>query len=353
MRNITKRIIIITVVITVISLLCSGCAPAQVEWFFEFFIKWSMYFDEKNKDPNKSNEEINTLVKKYFGEDEDWQPSLIHDDDWPWSVDYRGPDPYSPPVIESDEEDYEENSDEKKTAGYTRGEDAIISTISIIGISPDISASQIIRSASEPPQNQIPVVDMPQDTPDIPDQDGGVTVADAEPPPDSPIKQPDDSSPVGGKPDDEPEDTPDTTEEEPSYGEQEQPHHEHDIYTYYQEDIVEGDNIQSITITVNIASGEVYGNHYFEGYIGDGYRTANYEFDTYLDSSDRFSTTSTATIYEDGQNIGEGTLKITGELASDMSFIAGDIIDETVGYGVMYYAYLISQSEEQPETEDY
>jgi hypothetical protein len=245
------------------------------------------------------------------------------------------------------------DSGEEKTAGYTRGEDAIISTISMIGISPDISASQIVQSASTPPQDQIPVVDMPQDTPDIPKQDEGVTVADAEPPPDSPIKQPDDSSPIGGKPGDEPQDAPDTTEEEPSYGEQEQPHHEHDIYTYYQEDIVEGDNIQSITITVNIASGEVYGNHYFEGYIGDGYRTANYEFDTYLDSSDRFSTTSTATIYEDGQNIGEGTLKITGELASDMSFIAGDIIDETVGYGVIYYAYLISQSEEQPSYEDY
>ena len=243
--------------------------------------------------------------------------------------------------------------DDEKIVDSPDAEDAIATTFTLIGIESGISASQIIQSASEPPQDQIPVVDMPQDTPDIPEQDKGVTVADAKPPPDSPIKQPDDNSPIGGMPDDKPKDVPDTTEKEPSYGEQEQPHHEHDVYTYYQEDIVKGDNIQSITITVNMVSDEVYGNHYFEGYIGDGFRTATYEFYTFLDSSDSFSTTSTATIFEDGQNIGEGTLRITGELANDLSFITGDIIDETVGYGVMYYAYLTSQSEEQPETEDY
>jgi hypothetical protein len=226
----------------------------------------------------------------------------------------------------------------------------------LVGQDPNIDFSQIVSSSSTPPQDQIPVVNMPQDTPDIPQQDDQVTVADAEPPPDSPIKQPDDSSPVGNKPDDEPQDTPDTTEEESSYGEQEQPQHEHDILTYYEPDIYPNStNTLSITINVNTVTGEVDGHYDFSGFIGDsGERSAVYDFSSYLDSDDSFTATSTSTIYEDGQDIGEATLTITGELASDLSLIAGEIIDTSMGgLAVIYYAYLISQSEEQPETEDY
>ena len=222
----------------------------------------------------------------------------------------------------------------------------------IVGQDENIDFTQIVSNASTPPQDSIPVVDMPQDTPDIPTQDEKVTVADAEPPPDSPIKQPDDSSPIGGKPDD----APDTTDEEPSYGEKEQPSHEHDIFTYYEPDIYpNSENTLSITITVNTVTGKVDGHYDFSGFIGSsGERSAVYDFSTYLDSSDSFSATSTAMIYEDGQEVGEATLTITGELSSDMSLIAGEILDTSMGgLGILYYAYLVSQSEEQPEKENY
>ena len=119
-----------------------------------------------------------------------------------------------------------------------------------------------------------------------------------------------------------------------------------------QADIIDDEPQQSITITVNMATGEVSGHHDFEGYIEGGYRSASYQFFTYLEG-DSFSDIATGIVYVDGQEIGEYDLRVSGEVSYDLSFIAGDIIDETVGYGVIYYAYLISQSKEQPEGEDY
>jgi hypothetical protein len=338
MHNLTKKIIIFTIIITLILFFCSGCSLEEML----HSVIWTLIRPSAIA-TLKQDVERGHLPK----EDLEFYDGLldIKDEDGNMVSEVK-------PLLKESEKDKES----EKTPGINPADAHIAETFTIIGIEPDISAPQIVQSASEPPQDQIPVVDMPQEAPDIPGQDDRTTVADAEPPQDSPDHH-DDKSPIpttpGTRQADEPEDIPDTTEEQPSYGEQEQPHHEHDIYSYYQEDIVEGENIQSITITVNIATREVYGNHCFEGYIGSGYRTATYAFETYLDASDRFSTTSTATIYEDGHNIGEGTLKITGKLAYDMSFIAGDIIDETLGYGIMYYAYLISQIEEKPEKENY
>jgi hypothetical protein len=229
-----------------------------------------------------------------------------------------------------------------------------------VGHNPNIDFTQIVQSASEPPEDQIPVVEMPQETPDLPKQDDRTTIADADQQPEDSSGQPGDKSPIPTKPDikpaDEPEGTTDTTEEQPSYGEQEQPHHEHDILVYYEDDIYpDSDNKLSITINVNVVTGEVDGHYDFSGFIGSsGERSAIYDFSSYLDSNDYFSATSTATIYEDGQDIGEATLTISGELSNDMSLIAGEIVDTSMGgLAIVYYAYLISQTEEQPEKENY
>lgn len=79
-----------------------------------------------------------------------------------------------------------------------------------------------------------------------------------------------------------------------------------------------------------------------------------YDFSTYLDSNDSFSATSVGTIYEDGQVVGDATLTITGELSNDMSFIAGEIIGGVEdGVGIIYYADLVSQTDEELSGEDY
>jgi hypothetical protein len=193
------------------------------------------------------------------------------------------------------------------------------------------------------------VIETPADPPELPSDNNGSNTDEDTLTPVDPDKQ---SGGDQGQ-DQQPKNTPEDDDDNNQIGAQEQPSGEFDVFTYYEPDIVEGANIQSITITVNIETLEVYGNHHFEGNIGEGYRTADYEFNSYLDASNSFSVVSIATIYEDGQDIGEGTLKIMGQLSNDMSYIYGQIIDEAVGYGVEYYAELVTQSSEDPQTENY
>jgi hypothetical protein len=231
--------------------------------------------------------------------------------------------------------------------------------MTFVGILPSATPEQIIESATAAPEDSITIADNQDQISGIPSEDqtdSGIGSGDKDKNDGQVADEPDDQIGLPGQPDvQSPDDQIEEQlpEDEP-IGEEEEAHHEYDIFTYYEEDIMtSNDTKESITITVNIATGEVYGNHYFEGYIGEGYRNATYEFDTFLDSDNSFSVSSTATIYEDGQDIGEGTLTITGELNHDMAFIAGDIIDEIMGYGVMYYAPLITQSQEDPESEDF
>lgn len=227
--------------------------------------------------------------------------------------------------------------------------DTTVSTVASLGLPSDDITTTDEDSKIIPEEVPDEAAEVPSDPPVIPSENDGPISDDITSVPSDPNKQP------GGDQDQEhqPENIPENDDDSYPAGEQEQPSGEFDVFTYYEPDIVEGENIQSITITVNIETQEVYGNHYFEGYIGGGYRTADYAFSTYLDSSDSFSVISTAIIYEDGQNIGEGTLKITGQLSGDMSYVYGQIIDEAVGYGVEYYAGLVTQSNEDPQTEDF
>ena len=168
MREKIKKIIIILFVIFFTTAICPGCDWDEVNIFTEIIGS-----QLKNKSEQKS--EVIWVLRDSEGNEvaAGGSQPVEPPGDEPLLIPISGleKDPSNNANIDNDDDgDLYGPTDEEKKSLITYME-IFKTTVVFIGQHPSVKPSQIIQSASEPPQNQIPVVDMPQETPDMPAQD--------------------------------------------------------------------------------------------------------------------------------------------------------------------------------------